>query len=69
MGCKRSILGTELIVVAHHSKSGRVGFAYLVPVERVTTLVTDSKTPLDTWGRLKEIGIWMIVADLGNGRS
>jgi DeoR/GlpR family transcriptional regulator of sugar metabolism len=37
-------MARELIVVADHSKFGKVASAYVAPVERITTLVTDAST-------------------------
>ncbi len=57
-------MAPELIVVADHTKFGKVASAYVAPVERVTTLVTDSETDAETLARLAEIGIRIIVADV-----
>jgi DeoR/GlpR family transcriptional regulator of sugar metabolism len=56
-------MAPELIVVADHTKFGKVASAYVAPVERITTLVTDSDTDRGTVARLEERGIRVIVAD------
>jgi DeoR/GlpR family transcriptional regulator of sugar metabolism len=56
-------MAPELIVVADHTKFGKVASAYVAPVERVTTLVTESETDPETLARLEEMGIRVIVAD------
>jgi len=53
----------ELILVADHTKFGKVASAYVAPVERMTTLVTDPETDPETLARLREMGIRVIVAD------
>jgi DeoR/GlpR family transcriptional regulator of sugar metabolism len=56
-------MSPQLILVADHTKFGKVASAYIAPVERVTTLVTDSKADPHTLARLREMGIQVIVAD------
>jgi DeoR/GlpR family transcriptional regulator of sugar metabolism len=53
----------ELILVADHTKFGKVASAYVAPVERMTTLVTDLETDPETLARLREMGIRVIVAN------
>jgi DeoR/GlpR family transcriptional regulator of sugar metabolism len=59
-------MAPELIVVADHTKFGKVASAYLAPVERMTTLVTDPEADAEFIARLEEVGIRVIVAE-GNG--
>jgi DeoR/GlpR family transcriptional regulator of sugar metabolism len=59
-------MASELIVVADHTKFGKVASAYIASVERITTLVTDAKTDPDALARLDEMGIRIIVADGGS---
>jgi len=54
---------SEVILVADHAKFGKISTAYVAPVERITVLVTDSKTEPETLARLEEMGIRVIVAD------
>ncbi len=58
-------MAPELILVADHTKFGKVASAYVAPVERVTVLVTDSETDPKTLARLKKMGTHVIVADKG----
>ncbi len=52
----------EIIVVADHSKFGKVSTAYVAPVERITTLVTDAEADPAFLSRLREMDIRVIVA-------
>ena len=56
-------MATELILVVDHTKFGKVGSAYVAPVKRVTTLVTDWEADSDVLLRYEELGIRVIVAD------
>lgn len=56
-------MAPELIVVADHTKFNKTASAYVAPVERVTTLVTNSETDPQILARLRELGIKVIVAD------
>lgn len=56
-------MAPTLIVVADHTKFGTVASAYIAPVERITTLVTDSGTEPEILARLEEMGVQVIVAD------
>jgi DeoR/GlpR family transcriptional regulator of sugar metabolism len=58
-------MAPELIVVADHTKFGKVATAYVAPVERITTLVTDGEADRNFLVRLEELGIRVIVADRG----
>jgi DeoR family fructose operon transcriptional repressor len=60
----RALLGAaqETIIVADHTKFGRISAALLVPVEKVQTIVTDTETPRDFISGLQERGIHVIVA-------
>lgn len=55
-------MAPELIVVADHTKFGKVASAYVAPVERITVLVTDSGIGQETVARLEEMGVRVIVA-------
>lgn len=56
-------MGSELIVVADHTKFGKVAAAYIAPVERITTLVTDCETDPAILSQLRALGIRVIVAE------
>ncbi len=60
----RAILraGREVVLLADHTKFGRVAAARLAPLESVHTIVTDSATPPDFLEALRERGIRVIVA-------
>jgi DeoR family transcriptional regulator of aga operon len=62
----RTIIGLapELIVVADHTKFGQVTSAYVAPVERISTLVTDSATDPDMLAQLRGMGVQVIVAQV-----
>ena len=55
-------MAPELIVVADHTKFGKVASAYIAPVERVTTLVTNPETSPEIISRLEGMGVQVIVA-------
>jgi DeoR/GlpR family transcriptional regulator of sugar metabolism len=52
----------ETIIVADHTKFGRISKALLVPVDKVQTIVTDAETPKDFISGLQERGKRVIVA-------
>jgi DeoR/GlpR family transcriptional regulator of sugar metabolism len=56
-------MAQKLILVADHTKFGKVGSAYVAPISQVTTLVTDSLTDPDILQSMKDLGIQVIVAD------
>jgi len=58
-------MAPELILVADHTKFGKIASAYVAPVERVTTLVTDIGIDPETLTHLRHMGIRVIVADEG----
>jgi DeoR/GlpR family transcriptional regulator of sugar metabolism len=60
----RAILkaGREVIVVADHSKFGRVATALLAPIESVHTIVTDEGTQQDFLDAVQERGLRVVTA-------
>jgi DeoR family transcriptional regulator of aga operon len=60
----RAILkaGRQVVVVADHTKFGRISTALLAPVDSVHTIVTDSRPPDDFLAAMKEGGIQVIIA-------
>ena len=62
-------MAPELIVVADHTKFGKVASAYIAPLERITTLVTDPETEPGIVAYLEEMGIRVIVADAGRRKD
>ncbi|HEY59528.1 MAG TPA: DeoR/GlpR transcriptional regulator [Anaerolineae bacterium] len=55
-------MSDKLIVVADHTKFGKIASAYLAPITRITTLVTDKQTDSDTLDRIRAEGIEVIIA-------
>ena len=53
----------EIIVVADHSKLGRVSTAYVAPVKQITALVTDARADPIFLNCLREMGIRVIVVE------
>jgi DeoR family transcriptional regulator, aga operon transcriptional repressor len=60
----RAILraGREVIVVADHSKFGRVATARLAPIESVQVIVTDSGAPEEMLAEFRQRGVNVIAA-------
>jgi DeoR/GlpR family transcriptional regulator of sugar metabolism len=56
-------MAPELIVLADHTKFGRMAAAYIAPVERITTLVTDTATDRSIISQLERLGIKILVVD------
>lgn len=52
----------EVILVADHSKFGKVSTALVAPITAVHRIVTDSATPADILAELRELGIEVILA-------
>lgn len=50
------------VVVADHTKWGRVAFAQIAPVTEVTTVITDGKAPVQMVEQLQRAGIEVILA-------
>ncbi len=55
-------MSPQVIVVADHTKFGRVASAYLAPLERVSTLVTDAEADPAQVSAFEQRGIRVIVA-------
>lgn len=56
-------MSPHLIIVADHTKFGRVASAYLAPLERVRTVVTDAGADPTFVSALKGKGLQVIIAD------
>jgi DeoR/GlpR family transcriptional regulator of sugar metabolism len=56
-------MSPQVILVADHTKFGKVASAYLAPLERVKVLVTDREADPKALARLREVGIQTIVAE------
>ncbi|GIV83779.1 MAG: GntR family transcriptional regulator [Candidatus Roseilinea sp.] len=55
-------IGREVILLADHTKLGRVAPAFVAPLESIHILVTDSAAPPDFLDALRERGIRLVVA-------
>lgn len=56
-------MAPELILVADHTKFGKVASAFVAPLTRVTCLVTDSETDSEMLSHIEDMGIQVIVAE------
>jgi len=56
-------MAPELILVADHTKFGKVASAYLAPLKSISTLVTDSRADRGMLARLEQMGIQIIIAE------
>ncbi|GAF25773.1 transcriptional regulators of sugar metabolism [Moorella thermoacetica Y72] len=54
--------GCEIIVLADHSKFGRISLGLICPVTAVDRIITDAGAPAEDLARLKERGVEVIVA-------
>jgi DeoR family transcriptional regulator, aga operon transcriptional repressor len=54
--------GEEVIVVADHTKCGRVSTAFIAPISVVTTLITDQGIPTGFSQGIRSLGIRHIIA-------
>jgi DeoR/GlpR family transcriptional regulator of sugar metabolism len=55
-------IGRELIVVADHTKFGRLAAASLAPIERIHTIVTDRQVPQDFVDDVRARGVRVILS-------
>lgn len=60
-------MADELIVVADHTKFGKVAPALVAPVERIRTLVTDAHADPEMLERLRALGIRVLIAEIKEG--
>ncbi|WP_406677389.1 DeoR/GlpR family DNA-binding transcription regulator [Moorella sp. ACPs] len=54
--------GREVIVLADHSKFGRISLGFVCPITAIHRLITDPGAPQEDLARLKERGVEVIVA-------
>lgn len=54
-------MAPEVILVADHTKFGKVASGYVAPLNRITTLITDNKTNLDYLDQIRNMGINVIM--------
>ncbi len=57
----------EVILVADHTKCGRAASAFVAPLSRVNTFVTDDQTPLEFLEGMRAQGVKVIVATSAQG--
>jgi DeoR/GlpR family transcriptional regulator of sugar metabolism len=55
-------MGAELILVADHTKFGKVSSAYVAPIDRITTLVTDKQADAQMIEDIRRLGVRVILA-------
>jgi DeoR/GlpR family transcriptional regulator of sugar metabolism len=55
-------MSKELIILADHSKLGTTAAAYLAPVSRLTTLVTDTQADPDFVREVEKLGVRVLLA-------
>lgn len=53
----------EVILLADHTKIGKVASAYLAPLNHVNTFITDSQTDPEFLRQIRELGVAVIVAE------
>jgi len=56
-------LGRQVIVVADHTKFGRVSTVLVAPISAVDVIVTDSQAPADELQTIRSAGVEVIIAD------
>ncbi len=56
-------MAPQVILLADHTKFGKVASAYVAPVEWITTLVTDWETEAEAVTRLRDKGMQVIIAE------
>jgi len=56
----------ELIVVADHTKFGKICPIPVAPLNKASKIVTDSGTPVQVIEALEGLGLEVIIADIGN---
>ena len=52
--------GKQVILLADHSKCGRVASGFLAPLSRVQTLITDTHTPAEFITRVRALGVTVL---------
>ncbi|NPA91634.1 MAG: DeoR/GlpR transcriptional regulator [Chloroflexi bacterium] len=56
-------MADDIIVVADHTKFGKVASAFVAPIDKVTTIVTDTRVPPEMVAQLQARGIRVIQAE------
>jgi DeoR/GlpR family transcriptional regulator of sugar metabolism len=55
-------MASQLIIVTDHTKLERIAAAYIAPIKRITTLVTDRKADAGFLSRVEALGVQIIQA-------
>jgi DeoR family transcriptional regulator of aga operon len=55
-------MSQRVIVVADSSKFSRRGFAFIAPVSKIHTLITDKGLPAEEKSKLEGMGIEVLIA-------
>lgn len=55
-------ISKEVIVLADSSKFGRKGFAFIAPINKINTVITDKGISMDYKTRLENMGVKVIIA-------
>jgi DeoR family transcriptional regulator of aga operon len=55
-------MGSQVILVADHTKLGRIASAFVAPIDRISTLITDEMANQNTLDAIRKMGIEVIVA-------
>jgi DeoR/GlpR family transcriptional regulator of sugar metabolism len=55
-------MGAQVILVADHTKLGRIASAFVAPIDHISTLVTDENANQDILESIHRMGIEVIVA-------
>lgn len=56
-------LNSEVIILADHTKIGKTLSAFVAPLERISTLITDEKADKDIIAGIKDRGVNVIIAE------
>ena len=62
-------MSPELVVVADHTKIGKIASAFIAPASRISTLVTDAQADPAILAQFSTMGIRVILADGPDGHS
>ena len=54
-------IGREIIILADHTKIGRVSSAFVAPLTTVTTLITDQNAPPEFVQTLRDLGVQVLL--------
>lgn len=56
-------MASEVILVADHTKFDKIASAYVAPVGRINTLVTDNQTDPECLERIRALGVEVVIAE------